>query len=33
MTDIAKYWPGVIPDDIRCDPEPFDGDLNEEIKG
>ncbi|KAK8037301.1 cytochrome P450 [Apiospora marii] len=33
MTDPAKYWPGGIPDDIRCDPVPFEGDLREEIKG
>ncbi|KAK8068306.1 hypothetical protein PG996_007418 [Apiospora saccharicola] len=33
MTDPAKYWPGGIPDDIRCDPEPFEGDIGEEMKG
>ncbi|KAK8052494.1 hypothetical protein PG993_003879 [Apiospora rasikravindrae] len=33
MTDPAKYWPGGIPDDICCHPEPFEGDLGEEIKG
>ncbi|KAK8080895.1 hypothetical protein PG997_008713 [Apiospora hydei] len=27
MTDPAKYWPGGIPDDVRCHPDPFNGDL------
>lgn len=33
MADVARHWPGGIPEDVRFHPEPIPGPLISKVKG